>query len=230
MLEIRNNLKLKTLILFIGVNLSFVSTSAANGGPWVVDDAGIVDLDTLQIESWFSYISSRKRLANVTPAYQIAPSLELSVPFEIYWDNSQELISAGIEAKYVFYEFESYAVSAVVGTGNSISNAQLDEIYGYIPFTFSVLENISSNINLGWVHDYREGDNYLSWGASASYELVSHRFIIGEIFGLHSGKAGWQSGLRWELIDSSAVLDLIYGHYATTNAKGSLTAGVTLLF
>ena len=230
----------KILFLFCFLlSLSPHLTYAA--GAYLVDDGGIVDRKTVQIENWYSHSSSSGENIFVSnPAYQVFPDFEFAVQ-ESYSDTAKTKNTLWPQIKYLWHNSENLASSFTVGTNYSSSNQKTYGSYAYSSNSLKLNEMLDLTFYLGW-QNWRhaafndKSTDFLNYGLGAEFHFNSKLSFIPEIFQTNgtknnasSTKPATQFGLRY-LASSHLILDTIYGHNINGNQQDWLTIGVTLLF
>ena len=204
---------------------------AMAAGPYIVDDAGIVDPNTFQSESWVSRTSKSETLAVVNGAYRVMGS-EVTVQ-EAHDDqsgNGSDMLSSQI--KYRWREGDNtgcVASSLVVGGSYSGYTSSVSGLYAYVPATVNLTESLDLNVNVGWQYTKTGNQNVATWGIGTEYHFDPALSFVSEIFGHDSECPGFQLGSRAILTDNFQ-LNAVYGHNVFGASENVMTVGFTASF
>ncbi len=213
-------------------------------GAYVVDDGGIVEKDTLQIENWYNQSSKGEKIFVINPAYQLLPNAEFSMQ-ETYDERAVNVNTLWPQVKYLWHESKTVLSSAVVGVNYATSNSV--GIYGsffYVPTSFIINELVNINFDLG-VQNWNSVNSNVSLaigGVGIEYKINKKLLFIGEVFRNSNDYqlkisnrfssnilTGAQLSFRY-FLNKRIILDTIYGKDITATKANWATLGVTLLF
>jgi hypothetical protein len=199
-------------------------------GPYVVDDAPIVDPGDVQVEGWLSRnVKQHDMLEGTDAAYQVLPDAELTIEAthdEIMGDRTDTIAP---QLKYAWRKGEEdqhITSSIVVGTLYETDGARFSGAFAYIPSTLVINENFEVSADLGWQYAQTQSQNSVTWGVGDVYHATPVWSFASEIFGSDTNRPGFQFGPR-AVIDN-LQLDLVYGQNVFGDGDHTLTAGFTL--
>lgn len=205
------------------------TTPCFAAGPYVVDDAELIEPGALQSESWYTHADNNENVANINLGKQILPRLETTL--QLTDDNQNDGHDDAItpEAKYLWRDGGKSGLfdGAVVIGGDVGFDRGFEDLYGYLPFTWHRGEELKFNVNVGWQFDEKPRDNFATWGVGASGQANDILELSGEIFGAQQGRPAIQFGPRF-VVSDAAKIDLIYGHNIFGESEDDFTAGVTV--
>jgi hypothetical protein len=222
------------LLLLLSPHLAFAA------GAYLVDDGGIVDQKTVQIENWYSHSTTGEDIFVSNPTYQLFPNFEFAVQ-ETYSDTAKTKNTLWPQVKYLWHNSENLSSSFTVGVNYSSSNQKTYGDYAYSSNTLKLSKMLDLHLYLGWQNWRHAAFNnksidFLNYGIGAEFHFNKKLSFIPEIFQTNgtknnnsSTKPATQFGLRY-LASSNLILDTIYGHNINGNQQNWLTIGVTLLF
>ena len=225
--------KIITLFFLFSPQLAFAS------GAYLVDDGGISDPETLQIESWYSRSNSAEDIFVTNPSYQILPNVEFAVQ-ETYTPNGNTLNSLWPQAKYLWFNNEEISTSATLGVNYSSTDQKTYGSYAYSSTTAQLNKFSSLHFYVGWQNwrhslDNNKSIDFLNYGVGSEIFYDKKLSFVAEYFQangmLRTGptRPATQFGARYALYES-VLLDGIWGHNINGNNQNWVTVGVTLVF
>jgi hypothetical protein len=158
----------------LGANVAW-----ANGGHFLVDDAGISPGGSCGLETWVSRINSTN-LATLSPFCNFTGGSEWTLPL-VYNLEGTELVYMGLEYKTVWLDTgRGPALAFDTGVLYSRIAREFEEYYINIPASFQLLENLTLHLNAGGRHDRADRDTYATWGLAATVKTVNGPVLIME--------------------------------------------------
>lgn len=167
---------------------SLLFYSAAHAGrPMEVDDAGIADPGTCELETW----SEHRKHSNgywFEPACNVAENLEITLGAALERPNSDSNTKAfAAEAKSMLAEGISgnTDVALSVGVEHSRESGDSDnEWEANLPVTsYFADERLAWHNNIGAAYEQDDRHYVFTWGTGAEYELTDKFALYGEVFG-----------------------------------------------
>lgn len=232
------------LIIFTAVFIFLFQRLSYGAGAYVVDDGGVVEKDTLQIENWYNQSSKGEQIFVTDPAYQLLPNAEFSMQ-ETYDERAVNVNSLWPQIKYLWYDSKTVLSSAVAGINYATSNnAGMYGAFFYVPTTMIINELVNINFDLGvqnW-NSTNSNSSLLIGGVGLEYKINKKLLFIGEVFRNSNDYqlrisnrfssniiTGTQLSFRY-FLNKKIILDAIYGKDITAVQANWATIGVTLLF
>jgi hypothetical protein len=206
--------------------------AAFAAGAFFVDDADIVDPDTVQTENWFSHSSRDESIGVDDIAYQLLPGAEftlLNAVDKMPGVDASDTLTGQVKYKWRDGdEGKDIMSSAVFGIGYGTDN-RFAGAYAYIPSTWKLDEMFDINADLGWQYFADDGRNMVTWGLGGDLHASDALTFSAEVFRQTIGRAGMQAGPRITL-SKDVEMDLVYGRDITGTAANWMTAGLTVTF
>ncbi len=192
------------------VFLLLVSPAHASGGPYIVDDADVVDRGTCQLESFYSRLGPDTDLALVAPGCNVA-NVEWSLGLtRARLDGSTD---SGVEfqGKVLLRPIRTggvgVAIAAGVGRGLS-AGGRFTDAFVNLPVTWEPLEALRLHANLGTAYQRVDGRHTTTYGVGFDWALGERLNLLGENFRDDRGSSGYQLGLRPVLVPERLHLDV----------------------
>ncbi|MFN4090457.1 MAG: hypothetical protein ACK4QW_15635 [Alphaproteobacteria bacterium] len=209
-------------------------TAAAAGGPYVVDDAEIADPGECQIDAWASFGRSGDRILVAAPSctFQAIPWVEFGLAVERARGDGEwaTVVAPGLKTSIVPVDRFGVGIGLSAAFAYDLTDSTVDGGEGTALFTVEPTEGVLLNLNLGYKRNQIDRRHYVVWGVGGVFEPVDNVGFIAEIFGRHTGRAGYQAGIRPTLLDGQLDLDFVVGRNLTDRAATWITAGATLRF
>lgn len=187
--------------------------------PMITDDARIVDANACQLESWV------RRNRNGTeawalPACNFTGNVEVALGGATHRESSGE--SSGprtsdvvMQGKTIFkpLDINGWGMGLAVGAiRHRAGHARSTDWYAYLPTSISVGEGaVVVHANGGWLQEREDRKNRLTWGLGTEARLANRTWLIAEMFGQSSDKAGYQFGVRHWLMPERIQIDATFG-------------------
>ena len=228
------------IIAFLIIILSTKLLYAA--GAYLVDDGGVIEKKTLQIENWYSQSTTGEKILVSNPAYQILPDTEFAI------QGTHNSISSNAntlwpQLKYLWYkpmDQKNISSSLTAGVNYSSNNQKTYGYYAYIPTTIKFNQVFDLHLYLGWQnwrHALRNNKSvdFLNYGVGTEIHLNETLSLTGELFQANGmskigpTKPAIQFGSRY-IANKYLILDAIYGKNINGNNQSWMTLGVTVLF
>lgn len=197
---------------------SFAALIAAPGayaaGVMVVDDAGVVEAKTCQIET---LMADRRDSRDywVLPACNFTGNLELSLGGFYARDGAGAAThGVGLQAKTLFKPLESngWGAGLAIGTLRDSAHAGDGDWYAYVPVSaFFQDDRYVLHANLGWLRSQDAGRDSLTWGLGTEIALASRTWLLAESFGENHGRPQYQFGVRRWLVADRVQFEASYG-------------------
>jgi hypothetical protein len=208
-------------------------------GAYLVDDGGIDEPETLQVENWYSRSNTGENVYVTNPAYQVLPNLEVSMQ-ETYSDMARSENSLWPQMKYQWFKQKNIFSSVVLGVNYSSTNRGIYGNYSYSATTFKLNETIDLHVYLGWQnwrHAFKneKSIDFFNYGSGTEIHLNNKLSLTAEFFvpnGLRKNgdvRPASQFGSRY-VVSKNVILDFIYGHNINGNAQNWFTVGLSLWF
>jgi hypothetical protein len=222
-------------ICFLASQFILLSTSV-KAQQFVVDDAGVTDHRSFQVEAWYGIYSSW-----FLPAYGLFPGLEFTPGLGYVRDEDGEYDFAYVlQMKYVHRDVDLHKIGwgFAAGTGFSpvhqTGNRSLDDIFAYGILSLALGDGrIVLHGNAGWIYTYDappdEAPNLLTFGIRADAVLHRRVTLIAESFTEGRESPQVHAGLRFSLIRDFLEMDLSYGIHTMSGEHGAgFNAGLAL--
>jgi len=227
------SLSLFCLVMNAGLIFFNPAPALAAGGPYVVEDAEVIETGSCEVEAWYARAGRHDWQTTLAPACNFLGDTEIGADLIRAREAGDRSSSLTFHGKTVLSDAGPDGVMAglMAGIGYNMSDDRFDGIFALVPLSFDPSDDLRLNLNLGW--EYERGDNtrhYLTWGTGFDWEVHHQVSMIGEIFGRHRGKPGAQIGLRPELIEDRLHLDIVYGRNLTGERDNWLTVGGAVRF
>jgi hypothetical protein len=228
--------KIRLFPVFAGTLLLPLQAAFA-AGPYVVDDADIVEPNKIQIESWYNHSSTNENTGTIDAAYQLLPHAEFTLlnAYDVQSGGNSDLISPQVKYKWRDGDDgKEVASSAVFGFNYSATHNGFSNMFAYIPSTLTLNDIVDINADLGWQYDNDTSRHSLTWGIGTELHASESFSFVGEVFnqqmfGQHETRPGLQCGPRYNMLEN-LQLDLVYGHDITGVTANWITAGFTAVF
>lgn len=210
------------------------ATPAIASGPYVIDDAAIVDRDAIQVEAWWS-IASGNRIANIVPAVQLSALPGIELAFEVSRsriDGTTDDIAA-VQSKWQLADPDERLIGmAIIGRlAFDLRDASARTAIAAAAATIAVSPNLALHVNAGHQFDLVDGaDNGWTGGVRSEWVVAPDRLAIhAEYFASKAAGHGWQMGVRPTLGWRSTVdLELVAGSNLTGERARWITLGATV--
>ncbi len=155
--------------------------ASANGGHFLVDDAGIIPPQSCELESWVTRADPVTH-ATVAPGCNFTGGSGWTMPLEYNLSND-DLTAIGLEYKTVLWTSRSGpALAATGGLRYSRTTSELDTYYLNIPLSFQPMDSLTLHVNGGVEHDRVLDDTYATWGLAATVKPVTGPVWIVEMY------------------------------------------------
>jgi hypothetical protein len=199
-------------------------------GPYIVDDADIVDPNMVQIESWYSHSNKDENISTINAAYQLLPHTEVTLQegHDAQSPSGEDLVSGQVKYQWLDDNKNRHIAAGTVLGISDTAQSQHYGFYAYVPTTVAISGTIDLNTDFGWQHTENQ-PHYFNWGMGTVFHATDTVLAIGEIFGKNEGRPGLQLGPRVTVF-KSVLLDAVYGHNITGATGNWLTAGITMAF
>lgn len=185
-----------------------------SGGPYVVDDADVIDPGTCQMETWYARRSASSDQAALAPGCHFAGA-EWSLFGLAARNDGERSRSIAVQGKWLLRPLHTGGpgVALVVGGGAESRAGRLSELFAYLPLSLEPVDGLRLHANLGGLRDRDAAQWATTWGAGFDWSLLPRLHLLGERFGDDRGDRGWQLGLRPVLIEDALHLDLVLGRH-----------------
>ena len=215
----------------LALGLGLWSGAAFAAGPYIVDDASILEPDRFQNESWLSRTNKGETLAVVNLSHRIMGSeVMIQETHDDRSGNGSDSISPQI--KYRWREGDDagrVASSLIVGGSYSNDAGRVTSLYAYVPTTLSLTTALDVNVNAGWQYSEDRSRHAVTWGVGTEYHFDPAVSLVDEIFGVDSKRPGFQLGPRVKLTNW-AQFDAVYGYNVLGTSEQLGTVGMTFNF
>jgi len=207
---------------------------AEAAGPFIVEDAAIVEPKACQIETWTR--RPREGYENfVVPACNPTGNLEIQLGGARIRTDDEVFAAATVQLKTVFREAtaEQWGVGLVVG-GARIRNRSGGEsgtdLYALIPVTVPLVpDKLTLNLNAGLLRSGPQDTTVGTWGVAADWTPIDRLRITGEAFRLLRPRPYFQVGAFVTLVAERVEVVALYGNgYGDGSAGRWFTVGLQL--
>lgn len=212
-----------------GTSLILAATPArASGVEHVIDDSAVETPGTCHVESWVTIAGDGAGLATIAPACTRLqwPNLELGGFASTAWDGNTRETQIGVSPKWNLRDEKRGLGVALSGSaGMDIARARLASASLVVPVTIPV-GRLRFNLNISWQWT-RAGGHAAIAGTQAEYQATATLTLMAETFVRDHGRAGGQTGLRWNPRRGRIDVDLVYGHYLDGISPRAISLGLT---
>lgn len=225
----------KICLIFITF-FSLTPNLSYGAGAYLVDDGGIVDVKTLQVENWYNRSNHGEDIFVSDPAYQLLPNAEFSIQ-ETY-NESAANNTLWPQVKYRWFNNKNIQSSFTTGVNYSSSQQKTYGAYAYSSSTFRLNEITDIHLYLGWqnwrhaTRNDNKSTDFLNYGLGTEIHFDQKLSLTGEFFqqdGLDATKPALQIGSRY-VVSKHLILDAIFGKNITFANQNWFTLGVSLWF
>lgn len=212
--------------------VGLAGSALAAGGPYVVDDAEILERGRCEIEAWHTRGGRDDYSTTVAPACHLIPGVELGLGATFAREAGDRAESFGLEAKTIFVEPKDGGVGFGLAGGFEYGRQsnRVDGVFAFAPLSLDPVDGVRLNLNIGWEWEREERRHFATWGVGGDWAALPRFSVIGEVFGRHRGKVGAQFGVRPELIEDRLHVDLTYRLDPDETEKHWFTIGARLGF
>lgn len=199
-------------VLIATFTLLLLSSEISVSQQFLTDDAAIVQHRALQVEMWHG-----KNSSYILPAFQLIQPLQitLGLGFPIDAKNVRRT-EAMFQGKALFKKLDvnSFGVGVVAGIWLKISEAQymINNVYAYIPFSFSFLNDaVVIHQNLGWVAVHEQTtSSFLTWAVRFDVTPIQRITMWSEMFGQGTSSPEYQFGIRGVILHDRLAINISY--------------------
>ena len=194
-----------------------------------MDDAGITEPKTLQIESWYG-ASGGHQYAVVNPSYQPVPNLELSLQMTHDRQAGDRTDSVAPQAKYQWHRDDrTGGFDSVIegGLTYDLDPARVPAIFLSVPVTWHVSPAFDAHVNVGAQYEVNGHRLDPILGVAGDYSLNAQWALRAETFRDMGSRIGFQVGPHVTLAPG-IELDALYGWHVVPEDDRLFTVGVTL--
>ena len=192
--------------------LLLASHAHASGGPYVVDDADVIDRGTCQLESFYSRLGSGTDLAFVAPGCNVA-NVEWTLGLTRARLDGETDSGIELQAKALLRPVSSggvgVAIAAGIGRGLS-SGGRLSDGFVNLPVTWEPVDALRLHANLGSAYSRDDRRHTTTYGVGFDWTLSERLNLLGENFRDDRGASGYQLGLRPVLVPERLHLDVTW--------------------
>jgi len=210
-----------------------MATNAQAGRPMVVEDAGLLDAKSCQVETWVQRNRGESTEFWVVPSCNPTGNLEIAIGGMRERASGERETHGVIQAKTVFRETApgDWGVGLVVGNVWSRSSRFWNNYYATAPFSFALRdERTLIHANIGWRHKRDGRRNFLTAGLGLELELTERNALSAETFVEdNSGRPFYQIGYRHWLVQDRVQFDVSYGSRFGSGRERLATVGFVLL-
>lgn len=209
----------------------FLPASAWAGRPFFIDDAGLTESRSCQLEAWWQS-SHEAHEWWALPACNPFGNFELTAGITtLQTDGADRVQSYLVQGKTLVRALEngSYGFGVAFGvTRPDRSPGGTD--YAYMPF--SLMSDAGATVghfNLGWLRDRADDSNRTTWGLGVEHAWTRRIATFGEVFGDDTTDPTLHVGFSFGLVPERIQLDTTYGHSAGTANNGNFySVGVSV--
>jgi hypothetical protein len=239
--QIRRGGRAVLILLAVGIGAALPSAAHAANGAFAVDDSDTPTETQCKVESWVSFASNSNFIAATAPACAInfGHVVEFSAQVARFRADGEWGTSLQTKAKTNLIPSGTgkLGIGLAGGTMHDLVTGETTGIYGYIPFTYGVTDELKLLVNTGILHDRVLDQNFFTWGVGFEWNFVKPLTLIAEVYGQIGPPTDprsinhprFQAGLRYtpvELVD----IDVIYGRNITGENANWVTVGLNLRF
>lgn len=197
-------------IVLLGLLVS--SLPAMAGRPMATDDAGIVEDNACQLETWVQRSQDSAEYWAV-PACNFTGNLELALG-GTYTEGSATPNTLVMQGKTLFKPLEtnSWGVGLVFGNQFTPGRSINGDLYAFVPVSFSFDDDRwLVHANLGWLRQREIDHHHTTWGIGVEHEAGKRTWLTLETFDQDQDSASLQMGFRHWLLTDRVQLDGTYG-------------------
>lgn len=211
-------------------SLMLAATPArASGVEHVVDDSAVETPGTCHVESWVTIVRDDDGIATIAPACTRLqwPNLELGGFVSTAWDGDQRETQIGVTPKWNLRdEKRGLGLGVSASAGVDVSRGRLASASFVVPVTIPA-GRLRFNLNMGWQWT-RAGGHTAIAGSQAEFTATPTLTLMAETFVRDRGRAGGQTGLRWNPHGGRIDVDLVYGRYIDGTSPRAVSIGLTI--
>ena len=200
----------------------------ASGVEHVIDDSAVETPGTCHVESWVTIVSGGAGIATVAPACTRLqwPNLELGGFASTAWDGNARETQIGVTPKWNLRDEKHGLGVALSGSaGMDIARGRLASASLVVPVTIPA-GRLRFNLNMGWQWT-RAGGHTAIAGTQAEFQATATLTLMAETFVRDHGRAGGQTGLRWNPRRGRIDVDLVCGRYLDGVSPRAISLGLT---
>ena len=212
--------------------LSLLASDAAVAGrPMLIDDAGLTDAHSCQLETWLQS-SSKNRERWFLPACNPYGNFEVAAGVaEFQTDGAAVVRSLALQGKTLLRPFDTgdWGVGLAFGTVRP-EHGRGGSDYAYVPLSVSRWhDSLVAHFNLGWSRDRALDADRTTWGAGAEYAVANRVTVFAEILGDNATRPTMHGGFSFALVPGRVKLDLSFGrNMALGNGANFCAAGIDI--
>lgn len=218
------------LCAFILASLG-MQVAQASGGPYVVDDADVVDAGSCALEAFHAWRGGEARVSSIAPVCRIA-EVEWTLGLTRARIDAERADGVELSAKRLLRPVETGGVGVAIaaGVGRGLSGGSLAEGFVNLPVTWEPVEALRLHLNLGTAHAREDRSWVATGGVGFDWTLTDRLNLLGEHFRDSDGLSGWQLGLRPALVEDRVFLDLTWARDIDDIDGDWWTVGVVVAF
>ncbi len=217
------------------------SVARAANGAFAVDDFDTPNETQCKVESWGSFASNSNLIVATAPACAVnfGHVVELSMQLARFRADGEWGTSLQTKAKTNLIPSATgkLGIGIAGGTLHDLVTGETTGLYGYVPFTYGVTDELKLLANAGLLHDRVLDQTFFTYGAGFEWNFVKPLTLIAEVYGQIGPPTDprsinhprFQAGLRYtpvELLD----IDIIYGRNITGEDANWITLGLNVRF
>lgn len=203
----------------------------AAGGAHVVDDAEVETPGVCHFENWYTHYGAGRGLVNsdVGCTLKAVQHVEINGAVQHIWDRAAATTYVSPSVKLALRPATAGGIGiAASGTATfDLDSGRLDSFALTAPLTHALSPKLRAHANLGYQWARTGERNAFFWGAQLDLQASDTLALMGELFGLDSGPAGVQAGLRWTP-EPWIDVDLLAGRHVDGASPRALTLGITI--
>lgn len=218
------------LLAFLSLSLAAQSAQAA-GGPYVVDDADVVDPGSCELEAFHARRGGDASVFSVAPVCTLA-GVEWTLGLTRARIDGEREDGVELSAKRLLRPVETggVGVALAAGIGRGLSGGSLAEGFVNLPVTWEPVEALRLHLNLGTAYAREDRSWVATGGVGFDWTLTDRLNLLGEHFRDGDGLSGWQLGLRPALVEDRVFLDLTWARDIDDIDGDWWTVGVVVAF
>ncbi len=154
------------MLTAVVTGLLFASHAHASGGPYIVDDADVIDRGTCQLESFYSRLGPGTGLAFVAPGCNVA-NVEWSLGLTRARLDGSTDSGVELQGKTLLRPISpgGVGVAIAVGVGRGLSaGGRFSDAFVNLPVTWEPLEALRVHANLGTAYERVDGRHTTTYG------------------------------------------------------------------
>lgn len=217
--------------LALAFAFAMTMTSAHAGRPMTVEDAGLADARSCELESWVQHNRASTEYWAVSGC-NFSGNFELALGAARITGEQGNHPTAVLQGKTLFKPLapDDWGAGLVFGNQFRFGGSVIGDLYASVPVSFSFKDDrYIVHMNGGWLREKASGRHAMTWGLGAETRLTERTTLTSETFGLQRDKPFFQLGLKHWLLVDRLQLDASYGdRFGRSGAERYMSVGMVL--